>query len=45
MWTSHQLCDDGFKKYENKCKFLQSESLISYSILVLEQVEIMATGT
>ena len=45
MWTSHQLCNDGFKKYENKSKFLQRENLISYSILFLEQVEIMATVT
>ena len=36
---------DGFKKYEKKCKFLQSETLRSYSILFSEQVEIMATGT
>ena len=43
MWTYHKLCDGGFKKYENKCKFLQSETLISHSILFLEQVEIMAT--
>ena len=45
MRTSHLLCDNGLKKFENKCKFLQCESLISYSILVLEQVEIMTTGT
>ena len=45
MWTYHQLWDSGFKKYENKCKFLQSETLISHSILFLEQDEIMATGT
>ena len=32
------------KKYENKCKFLQSETLISHSILFIEQVETMATG-
>ena len=39
------ISDDGFKKYENKCKFLLSETLISHSILVLEQVENIATGT
>ena len=44
MWTYHQLCNNGFKKYENKCKFLQSETLISDSILFLEQVEIVATS-
>ena len=45
MWTYHKLCDGGFKKYENECKFLQSKTLISHSILFLEQVEIMATDT
>ena len=40
-----QLCDDGFKKYEFECKFLQSETLISHSILFLEQLKLMATGT
>ena len=39
MW-----CDNGFKNYENKCKFIQSETLISHFILFLEQVEIMATA-
>ena len=43
MLTYCQLCDNGFKKYEKKCKFLQSETLISHSILLIEQVEIMAT--
>ena len=38
-----QLCDKGFQYYENKCKFLQSETLKSHSILFLKQVEIMAT--
>ena len=45
MGTYHQLCDDGFKKYKNKCKSLRSETLISHSILFLEQVKIIAAGT